>query len=121
SAAARAPEPRDTQSAGCTGSASTACQVAASVSPLGGRPREVCKLVSACSVDVPKTPSTGTVGEKDTRCSCSQTTSSPLEPLSRAGHPGSWSGSAAPGGWPSAAHVDGAVACQLHHDSPPAP
>ena len=33
-AAARAPEPRETQSAGCTGRASTACQVAGSVSPL---------------------------------------------------------------------------------------
>jgi hypothetical protein len=77
--------------------------------------------MSACSVDVPNTPSTGTSGEKATRCSCSQTTSSPLDPLSSAGQPGSASGSAAPGGWASTPHVDAPVACQLHHESPPEP
>ena len=30
-----------------------------------GRPREVCRPISACCVDVPNTPSTGTSGEKD--------------------------------------------------------
>ena len=61
-ARARAARARATQSTGWTGRASTACHVAASVSPLGGRPRAVCRSISACSVAAPKTPSTGTAG-----------------------------------------------------------
>src|SRR5207247_2249505 len=109
------------QSTGCTGRESTACHVAGSVVPVGGRLRAACRAVSAWTVDAPRTPSTGTAGVNETRCSWSQATSSPLDPLASAGQPGSRSGADTPGDCASVAHVAGSVACQLPRDSPPAP
>src|SRR5262245_20464274 len=109
------------QFTGWSGSDNTACQVAGSVSPLGGSPRAAWNAASACTVDVPSVPSIGTVGENETRCCCSQMTSSPLEPCDSAGQPGSGTSAGGPGPCASVAHVVSPVACQLHQDRPPAP
>ena len=121
-AAARAPEPRETQSAGCTGRASTACQVAASVSPLGGRPREVCRPISACCRRRAEHAVDGDVGREGDQVLLQPDDLVALGPLVER----------RPAGVLAAARrlreagrarptSTAPVACQLHHDSPPAP
>ncbi len=94
----------------------------ASARPLGDRPCADWNEVRACSVAESKTPFVGVEGDAAARCSCSHTTSSPLEPGPRLGNESAGVTLAGPGsGSASAVQPAELVSSQSHQDRPGKP
>ena len=110
------------QSTDRSGSVSSACHVAASVSPVAASPRAVWKACSAAFV-----AAVNFAVERDRRVGGGEVLLQPdhlvaaSSPGRSAGQPGSDGTTGAGAGSVSTAHAASLVACQLHHDSPPAP